>query len=68
MALVHEGEQLSYAELNGRANQLAHYLRRSGVGVETVVGLVCHAHQSDSGVVGSAQERRCLSARAPAVG
>lgn len=36
MALVHEGEQLSYAELNGRANQLAHYLRRSGVGVETV--------------------------------
>jgi non-ribosomal peptide synthetase component F len=39
VSLVHEGEQLSYAELNGRANQLAHYLRRSGVEVETVVGL-----------------------------
>ena len=39
VALVDEDEQLSYAELNGRANQLAHYLRRSGVGVETVVGL-----------------------------
>ena len=39
VALVDEDEQLSYAELNGRANQLAHYLRRNGVGVETVVGL-----------------------------
>ena len=39
MALIAEDEQLSYAELNGRANQLAHYLRNSGVGVETVVGV-----------------------------
>ena len=68
MALVHEGEQLSYAELNGRANQLAHYLRRSGVGVETVVDLCMPRASIRSGVVGSAQEGRCLSARAPAVG
>ena len=39
MALIAEDEQLSYAELNGRANQLAHYPARSGVGVETVVGV-----------------------------
>ena len=33
VALVHEGEQPSYAELNGRANQLAHYLpQRCGSG------------------------------------
>lgn len=36
---VHEGEQLSYAELNGRRQPASALLRRSGVGVETVVGL-----------------------------
>lgn len=37
---------LTYAELNGRANQLAHYLRSLGVGAETRVGL-CLARSPD---------------------
>jgi amino acid adenylation domain-containing protein len=39
IALVFEEERLSYAELDRRANQLAHYLQRLGVGPEVVVGL-----------------------------
>ena len=39
LAVVYEGEQVSYRELNERANQLAHYLRELGVGPEVVVGL-----------------------------
>ncbi|MDB9527419.1 amino acid adenylation domain-containing protein [Oscillatoria sp. CS-180] len=39
IAVVHEDQSLTYAELNRRANQLAHYLRSLGVGPETCVGL-----------------------------
>src|SRR5262249_2631153 len=39
VAVVYEGEQLTYRELNRRANQLAHYLREMGVGAEVKVGL-----------------------------
>jgi amino acid adenylation domain-containing protein len=39
VAVVFGDEQLSYGELNRRANQLAHYLRRLGVGPEVLVGL-----------------------------
>ncbi|HIE01628.1 MAG TPA: amino acid adenylation domain-containing protein [Thiotrichaceae bacterium] len=39
IALVFEGEQLSYRELNSRANQLAHYLMILGVKAETLVGI-----------------------------
>jgi amino acid adenylation domain-containing protein len=39
IALVFEGEQLSYGELNSRANALAHYLQKLGVGSNVIVGL-----------------------------
>jgi amino acid adenylation domain-containing protein len=38
-AVVVEDQQLSYGELNRRANQLAHHLQRLGVGPEDLVGL-----------------------------
>ena len=40
LAVVHGDKQLNYGELNRRANQLAHYLRRNGVGLETSVGVL----------------------------
>ena len=40
VALIHEGETLTYEELNRRANKLAHYLRGMGVGTETRVGMM----------------------------
>jgi len=39
LALVYEDRQLTYADLNARANQLAHHLQNLGVGSETVVAL-----------------------------
>src|SRR5882757_541822 len=39
VAVIFEGEELSYAELNGRANQLARSLRDEGIGPEDVVAL-----------------------------
>ncbi len=38
-ALVFRGSELTYAELNARSNQLAHYLRSIGAGSETLVGV-----------------------------
>jgi amino acid adenylation domain-containing protein len=39
VALEYEKQEMSYAELNRRANQLAYHLRRQGVGPETRVGI-----------------------------
>jgi amino acid adenylation domain-containing protein len=40
VALEFEGERLTYHELDAQTNQLAHYLRRRGVGPETPVGVM----------------------------
>lgn len=39
IAVVFEGQVLSYQVLNTKANQLAHYLMTLGVGAETLVGI-----------------------------
>ncbi|MCF3627071.1 amino acid adenylation domain-containing protein [Planktothrix agardhii 1801] len=39
IAVVFENQQLTYTELNGRANQLAHYLQKLGVKADTLVGI-----------------------------
>ncbi len=50
VAVVFEGETLTYRELNARANRLAHRLRRRGAGPETLVGV--SAERSFEMVVG----------------
>ncbi len=39
IALANADQQLTYGALNRRANQLAHYLRKQGVGPEVLVGI-----------------------------
>ncbi|MBD2520504.1 amino acid adenylation domain-containing protein, partial [Nostoc sp. FACHB-973] len=39
VAVVFENQQLTYEQLNTRANQLAHYLRSLGVGADVLVGI-----------------------------
>jgi len=39
IALVFEGQTMTYRELNERANQVAHYLKRAGVGPDVRVGV-----------------------------
>ncbi|HEY0738799.1 MAG TPA: amino acid adenylation domain-containing protein [Herpetosiphonaceae bacterium] len=53
IAVVFEEQTLSYAELNARANQLAHYLRAQGVGPDSLVAL-CVERSSEMiiGIIG----------------
>ena len=39
VAIVFEGQEFTYRELNARANQLAHYLKKRGVGPDVLVGI-----------------------------
>src|SRR6266850_8211266 len=39
VAVVFENHELTYRELNSRANQLGHYLQARGVGPEVLVGI-----------------------------
>ncbi len=53
IAVVQDGKQLTYGELNDRSNQLAHYLRDKGVTAETMVP-VCLSRSLDMivGIIG----------------
>jgi amino acid adenylation domain-containing protein len=46
IAVVFENQQLTYRELNNRANQLGHYLQKLGVKPEVIVG-VCMKRSSE---------------------
>lgn len=50
IALVFEDQQLTYHQLNQRANQLAHYLKKLGVGPEVLVGI--HVERSLEMIIG----------------
>jgi amino acid adenylation domain-containing protein len=50
IALVCEEQHLTYAELNARANQLAHYLQDKRIGPEALVGI--HLHRSALMLIG----------------
>src|SRR5687768_12635842 len=49
VALVQDGEALTYAELDLRSNQLAHFLQRQGVGAKSLLAL--HAGPSIAAVI-----------------
>ena len=49
VAVVYEEQELTYGELNGRANQLAHYLRKLGVKPDDAGGDLCGARGGDGG-------------------
>ncbi|WP_267255902.1 AMP-binding protein [Nostoc sphaeroides] len=46
VAIIFHNQQLTYRELNEKANQLAHYLQSLGVGSETLVGICVERYRS----------------------
>ncbi|MCT8330099.1 MupA/Atu3671 family FMN-dependent luciferase-like monooxygenase [Albidovulum sediminis] len=63
VALIHEGESLTYRELNERANRVAHVLGDMGVGPGTLVGL--SARRSPSLLVGALAIQKAGGAYVP---
>ena len=47
VAVVSDEEHVSYGALNRRANQLAHYLQRRGIGAESVVGVAVASRSAE---------------------
>ena len=67
VAVVCGGEELSYGELNRRANRLARHLRKLGVGPDSPVGLcVSRSFDMAVGVLGIAKAGGCLVPLDPA--
>jgi non-ribosomal peptide synthetase component F len=63
IAVVFEKQQLTYRELNARANQLARYLQKRGVGPEVRVALcVERSLEMMVALAGHPQGRRSLRA------
>ena len=63
VAVVFEDKQLTYRELNERADQLAHHLRRLGVGPDSAGGALSRTVARDGrGDAGRPQGRRRLCA------
>jgi amino acid adenylation domain-containing protein len=63
VAVVFEGEELNYAQLNARANQLAHYLRKMGVGTGDTVAVLLE--RSINLVVAEIAVLKCSAAYVP---